>query len=257
MASLLKFLKRRAITAFKQVLVCPLALSCFARHVLKEHTADLYHRFWFLFPHWVLSEFYLSWHVIDSTFILAALPREVNVHFKESIMLLREIHFKESLVLPRETDLAFPREQTHLVSLHHLPTLTQNNCTLKFILTLTLHSLFAITQPLATSAMTFGNLFQVAFDKRTKALQLQMGLVLVFKKGLSRFDSSTMQGHSIFSFWTTVCVTRNRQSIFFPRDISQRNISMPMGIQTKRLASNPDTQLMFLLGLLDSSRRHF
>jgi len=169
----------------------------------------------------------------------------------------REIHFKESLVLPRETALAFPREQAHVVSLHHLPTLTQNNWTLKFILTLTLHSLFALTRPLATSATTFRNLFQVAFDKRTKALQLQMRLVLVFKKGLSRFDSSTMQGHSMFSFWTTVCITQNCRSIFFPQDASQRNFSMPMGIQTKRLASNPDTQLMFLLGLLDSSRRHF
>jgi hypothetical protein len=34
---------------------------------------------------------------------------------------------------------------------------------------LTLHFLFATTQPLATYAMTFENLSQVAFDKRTKA----------------------------------------------------------------------------------------
>ena len=118
MASLPQFLKQQAITAFERVLACPLALSCFARHVLRHHTVDLYHRFWFLFPHWASSEFFLSWHVIDSTF-MSALPREANVHW--------EIHCKESLVLPRETVLAFLREQTHLVSLHHLLTLTQKN----------------------------------------------------------------------------------------------------------------------------------
>jgi len=56
-----------------------------------------------------------------------AFPREANpkVHFKESLEFPREM--QASLVLPRETPLAFLREQTHLVALHHLPTLTQNN----------------------------------------------------------------------------------------------------------------------------------
>ncbi len=83
-----------------------------------------------------------------------------------------------------------------------------------------------------------------------------MELALVFKKGLLRFDSSTTREHNIFLSWTTVSIIQNHRSIFSPQDVSQRNFSTLMGIQTKRLASNPDTRLMFLLGLLDSSRRH-
>jgi hypothetical protein len=78
--SLPQFLKRQATTkAFEWVLACPLVQSYFARHVPRHHTKDVYLRFWYSLPHWAFLEFYLSWHVIDSTFT-AALPREANVH---------------------------------------------------------------------------------------------------------------------------------------------------------------------------------
>jgi hypothetical protein len=193
----------------------------------------------------------------ESTFT-TALPREANlkVHFKESLESPRKMQalffqssmlgnrnvFPFPMLLPRETPLAFPREQTH---------------TLKFILILTLHSLFAITQPLATYSTTFGNLSQVAFNKQTKASRLQMELVPVFKKGLLRFDSSTTQGHSIFLSWITVSIIQNLWSIFSPQDVSQKIFVMMIKIRTKRLASSLDTQLMFSLGLSDNSKRHF
>jgi hypothetical protein len=80
-------------------------------------------------------EFYPLWHVVEST-LTAALPREASlkVHFKESLVLPREMQVSfllaretASLVFLRETLLAFPREQTHLVLLHHLQMLIQNN----------------------------------------------------------------------------------------------------------------------------------
>jgi hypothetical protein len=142
MASLLKSPKRHTLRALEVVLVCLLAPSCFERHVPRHHTADSYLRFWSLFPHWASLESYPSWHVIESTFT-TALPREANlkVHFKESLESPRKtqaLFFQSSMLgngnvfpfpmlLPRETPLAFLREQTHFVSPHHLPTLTQNN----------------------------------------------------------------------------------------------------------------------------------
>ncbi len=64
--------------------------------------------------------------------------------------------------------------------------------------------------------MTFGNLSKVPFNKQTKALQLQMGLVLVFKMALSRFHLSMMREHGISSFWKTVSIIPTHLSIFFP-----------------------------------------
>ncbi len=51
MASLVKSLKRHAIRVFEQDFICLLVPSCFARHVPRHHTADLYLRLWSLFPH--------------------------------------------------------------------------------------------------------------------------------------------------------------------------------------------------------------
>ena len=105
--------------------------------------------------------------------------------------------------------------------------------------------------------MTFGNVSKVAFNKQTKALWLQMGLVLVLKKVLLRFDSLTTREHSISLSWITVSIIQNLQLIFSPWDISQRNFSMQMEIRMKRLVSSLESRLMFLPGLSGSSRRHF
>ena len=105
--------------------------------------------------------------------------------------------------------------------------------------------------------MTFGNVSKVGFNKQTKALWLQMGLVLVLKKVLLRFDSLTMREHSISLSWITVSIIQNLQLIFSPWDISQRNFSMQMEIRMKRLVSSLESRLMFLPGLSGSSRRHF
>jgi hypothetical protein len=170
MASLLKYPKPHILRAFNMVLFCLSVPNCFAKHDPRCHIVDSYLHFWCFFPHWVFLGFCLSWHVIGFMFIMV-LPREtsIKVHLKGSLALPREMQAslaplrKTALsVLPRETSLAFPREQMHLVSLHHLQMLIQNN--------LTQFSLFVITQPLAIYVMTFRNLFRVPFDKQTKAL---------------------------------------------------------------------------------------
>jgi hypothetical protein len=84
-----------------------------------------------------------------------------------------------------------------------------------------------------------------------------MGLVLVFKMVLLKFDSLMMQEHSISSFWTTVSIIQILQFIFSLQDVLQRNSLMQMVIWTRKLTSSLDTQRTFLLGLLDISRRHF
>ena len=81
-----------------------------------------------------------------------------------------------------------------------------------------------------------------------------MGLALVFKKGLLRFDSLMMQEHNIFLSWTTVSIIQNLRSISSQRDALQKNSLMRMEIRTKRLASNTDTQLMFSHGLSSNWR---
>jgi hypothetical protein len=58
-------------------------------------------------------------------------------------------------------------------------------------------------------------LSRVPIDKQTIALR-QMGLVLVFKKALSRLDLSMMREHNISSFWTTVSIIPTHLSNFFP-----------------------------------------
>ncbi len=265
MASPLKSPKSHILRALDMVLVCLSVPNSFARHGPRHHIMDSYHCFWCFSPHWVFLGFWLPWHDIDSMFP-TVLPREASlkVHLKESLVLPTEMQASlaplretASSVLPRETSLALPREQMHLVLLHHLQMSTQNNWTCKFILILTQFSLFVITQPLAIYVMTVGNLSRVPFNKRTQALQLRMGLVLVFKKALSRFNLSMTQEHSIDSFWKTVSIIPTHLSIFFPRDNLQRNSLMQMEIRMKKLASNLDIQLMCLPGLLGSSRRRF
>jgi hypothetical protein len=120
---------------------------------------------------------------------------------------------------------------------------------------LTQFSLSATSQPLATFAMTFENSPQTPWDKRTRASWLLMERNLVFKKVSLVFDSLTTQAHSIFSSWTTAYNIQPLRWIIFQRDILQRNSLMQMAIQTRRLASNLDNQLMFLPGLSSSSRR--
>jgi hypothetical protein len=83
--------------------------------------------------------------------------------------------------------------------------------------------------------MTLGNLSRVPFDKQTKALQLQMGLILVFKKALSRFDLLMTKEHSISLFWATVSIIPTHLSIFFPGDELQRISLMQMEIWMKKL----------------------
>ncbi len=135
MASLLKSPKPHILRAFSMVFVCLSVTNCFARHDPRHHIVDLYLHFWCFSPHWVFLEFCLSWHVIDSMFI-TVLPREASlkIHLKGSLVLPREMQASmvppretASSVLPRVTSLVFPREQMHLVSLHHLQMLTQNN----------------------------------------------------------------------------------------------------------------------------------
>jgi hypothetical protein len=112
---------------------------------------------------------------------------------------------------------------------------------------LTQFSLSATTQPLATFAMTFGNSPQTPWDKRRRASWLLMKRNLVFKKVSLVFDSLTTRAHSIFSSWTTAYTIQPLWWIIFQWNILQRNSLMQMAIQTRRLASNLDNQLMFYL----------
>ena len=84
-----------------------------------------------------------------------------------------------------------------------------------------------------------------------------MELALVYKKGLSRFASSTMREHNIYLSLITVFIIQNLGPIFFLRDVLLKIFSILMEIRTKRLVLNRDTRHMFSLGLLGNSRKRF
>ncbi len=79
-----------------------------------------------------------------------------------------------------------------------------------------------------------------------------MEQVLVYKKGPFVYNYKMIWVLNTSSFWTTVFTILIHLLIFYPRDILQRNSSMNMETQTKKLKLSLDTQLTFLHGLLDS-----
>jgi hypothetical protein len=132
MASPLKSPKPPILRAFDMVLVCLSVPNCFTRHDPRHHIVDSYLHFWCFPSHWVFLGFCLSWHVIDSMFIMVLLREaSLKVCLKVPLVLPREMQASlaspretASSVLLRETSLAFLREHMHLVSLHHLQMLT-------------------------------------------------------------------------------------------------------------------------------------
>ncbi len=83
-----------------------------------------------------------------------------------------------------------------------------------------------------------------------------MEQVLVYKEGLFIYDYKMIWVLNRSSSWTTVFTILIHQLIFYPQDILQRNSSMKMETQAKKLELSLDTQLTFLHGLLDSFKRH-